>query len=78
MCSSVYVQLLFFSFLSKGNSLGSSISSPNLGKDPDGTPTLFEGEEDDPTMSLPDLDDRLPLVPPPPTQPIPGTCRHTP
>ncbi|XP_071245917.1 uncharacterized protein [Salvelinus alpinus] len=65
----------------------------NLGKDPDvpdGTPDLFEGgegeeddlgeleEEDDPTMSLPDLDDHLLLVPPlrkatpPPTQPNPS------
>ncbi|XP_045548016.1 uncharacterized protein [Salmo salar] len=52
----------------------------NLGKDPDvpdGTPDVFEGgegeeedlseleeEEDDPTMSLPALDDSLPAVPP--------------
>ncbi|XP_055750777.1 uncharacterized protein LOC129831422 [Salvelinus fontinalis] len=65
----------------------------NLGKDPDvpdGTPDLLEGgeveeddlreleEEDDPTMSLPDLDDHLLLVPPlrkaapPLTQPNPS------
>ncbi|XP_029545709.1 uncharacterized protein LOC115147586 [Salmo trutta] len=65
----------------------------NLGKDPDvpdGTPDVFEGgegeeedlgeleEEDDPTMSLPALDDSLPPVPPlrkatpPPTQPNPS------
>ncbi|XP_029546018.1 uncharacterized protein LOC115147899 [Salmo trutta] len=68
----------------------------NLGKDPDvpdGTPDVFEGgegeeedlreleEEDDPTMSLPALDDSLPPVPPlrkatppltKPTQPNPS------